>query len=536
MTMTAERREAEILDGRALQRVLRRASATLHASPWSPLLTYHGIDVLDALAAPLHHALLRAVRRSTGQVAGDSHKRSSPWNVCRAKVRLAAYRLKQRYLSYRAAQQAEPMHSVDYLFWPRSGNHFVAHRPVIAELRKQNASLGVLTSGPAMFAEVRRRGESAMFAPAAWPEAAAEARREGRRRAAAPAWQAQVRLDSDEGPAEDKLPTDLFRDVLIDSLPDACVAIALAEQAVERLSPRVIVVGYDITLEGRAACLVGRARGIPTAVLMQGSFSGASILKSHVADRVIVYGNAHRRDLENAGVPADRIAVCGAPYLDRCPKQSHEIDARIVRHLGLDRSKPYLFVATSGPGHAVSVEHHQQTVDAVTRLAGELPECQIVVKLHPKDSPRYYEAARSRFPQSRLHVVPHGTEGLPTQIFDWFQGCNALLTGASATAFEAMVLDVPVVSIDLCHEFREVSFIDAGATAHVRTYAELKETVQRLTDTPSEADEIRRRAKPFLAEMFYALDGRSAQRASEALSDLANLRHRNSNQESGGLE
>ena len=44
-----------------------------------------------------------------------------------------------------------------------------------------------------------------------------------------------------------------------------------------------------------------------------------------------------------------------------------------------------------------------------------------------------------------------------------------MLTGASAVAVEAMLMDVPVVTMDFCNEIHGVDFIDAGATIHVNT-------------------------------------------------------------------
>jgi len=519
MTVVPQQFDPLSCDGQTLSRNLRELGAALHRSSWAPCLSYHGIDVIDVLTSPLHHALLKLLRLSPGGSVATPSKSAFGWGGW-ISARNAAYRVKQRYLARKFSRRAEPFRQVDYLFWPRNANHLNAQQPVIAELRRRDAPLGIIACQVSSLAELLRRKEPAMFAPAGWPQAHAAARRDGRRLARSLARLPAVPSESLGLPNGERLLANLRR-VLINHLPDACIAIVNAEQAVERLSPRVFVVGYDITMEGRAACLVGRRLGISSAVLMQGSFSGASILKTHVADRVIVYGNAQRLDLLSSGVPDDRIAVCGAPYLDSRPQQTGAIDARIAERFRLDPARPYVLVATSGPGHAVSLAHHEQSVDAIAQLSADLPNVQFVVKLHPKDSTTFYDAARAKNPQSRLCVVPSGTSGLPKDIFDWFQGCSLMLTGASATAFEAMVLDVPVVTMDLCSEFRQVSFIDAGATAHVRSFPELTLTVRRLLETTDDTAVLRGRAREFLGEMFFALDGRSSERAADVIAALA---------------
>lgn len=519
--MTSVRSSTELkpdFNSRSVHQIIHDLGVMLRASAWASTLSYRGVDVPDVLTAPLYHAVLNQARASTSDstTSNASAQRSRAWSS----VRDAAYRLKQRYVAGRLRRRAEPIRQVDYLFWPRNANHWNAQHPVVTELRRRGDRAGILACHVSRFAELLQRKEPVMYAPAGWPQAISAARREGRRLARVLAQLPNVPFDAQALPNGERL-LETVRRVIVEQLPNACAAIMNAEQAVEHLSPRVFVVGYDITIEGRAACLVGRRFGVPSAVLLQGSFSGATILKSHVADRVIVYGNAQRRDLLNNGVPDGQIAVCGAPYLDRCPRQSGAMNPRIVERLGLDPARPYVLVATSGPGLAVSHAHHEQTVDAVAQLSASLPEVQFVVKLHPKDSTTFYDAVRTKHPQSRLCVVPSGTDGLPKEIFDWFQGCSLMLTGASATAFEAMVLDVPVVTIDLRNEFRQVSFIDAGATAHVRSLPELEQTARRLLDSPQEVAVLRGRAREFLGEMFFALDGRSSERAADVLAGLA---------------
>ena len=55
-----------------------------------------------------------------------------------------------------------------------------------------------------------------------------------------------------------------------------------------------------------------------------------------------------------------------------------------------------------------------------------------------------------------------------------------MLTGASTVAVEAMLMDVPVVTMDFRDEIHEVDFIDAGATMHVRTGEALVEAVAEI--------------------------------------------------------
>ena len=228
------------------------------------------------------------------------------------------------------------------------------------------------------------------------------------------------------------------------------------------------MVGNDLTIEGRAACRVAAARGIPTALFMHGNITSDALQSLHCADRALVYGRVHRRELMQQGIASERIVVCGTRRnLDDRPRQTGASTRSCNRRLGLRPNDPWILVATSGPGHRISHRHHQIVIENLVRLSKALPEVTVVVKLHRKDRLEYYQQGLTDCAASKLIVVAEEVFGFPRDIFDWLQGCRLVLTGASAVAVEAMLMEVPVVTMDFCDEIQAVDFIDAGATCHM---------------------------------------------------------------------
>jgi len=256
---------------------------------------------------------------------------------------------------------------------------------------------------------------------------------------------------------------------------------------------------------------------------MHGSLASNPLHALHIVERYLAYGENAKRILTGLGFSGQRVVVCGAPYLDRCPKQSGHINETIRHKLQLDDAKPYILVATSGPGHTVSHKHHTQVIEALSRASLRLPHVQFVAKLHRKDRVEFYNQVLSRVPDAKLHVVPYGAEGYPGDIFDWLQGSKALVTGASTVAIEAMLMDVPVVTMDLADEFGETDFITCGATTHVTKPGALVEAVQAIIESPAEVATPRDASQAYLHDMFLHRDGHSAQRVGQELCRLANL-------------
>ena len=67
----------------------------------------------------------------------------------------------------------------------------------------------------------------------------------------------------------------------------------------DQMKPWTLVVGNDITPEGRSACMRARGDSMPTACLLHGTIGGWPLHGYHCADKVLVYGPRPRRQGNN---------------------------------------------------------------------------------------------------------------------------------------------------------------------------------------------------------------------------------------------
>jgi UDP-N-acetylglucosamine 2-epimerase len=232
---------------------------------------------------------------------------------------------------------------------------------------------------------------------------------------------------------------------------------------------------------------------------------------------LLVHGDKNRQELMQQGVDPKRIDVCGAPNLDNRPRQTGRIHELLQAQLGIRTDDPWILVATSGPGHRISNRHHRLVIDHLRRLSAAMPGVPVVVKLHRKDRIAHYREALQGCDSSRLLVVSDGAPGFPRDILHWLQGCPVVLTGASTVGVEALLMDVPVVTMDFCDEIHEVDFIDAGATIHVRTAESLENAVREILAARGPREDVRSQVQAYLNAAFFALDGCSSNRGAKAL-------------------
>jgi len=486
----------------------------VRVAPWSDLVDFNGIDALDVLLSPIYLEMLNAVRN------GASSPRTS--RRVTSQLRDWAYQAKVAWRERQTARSSAEPGPTDFLFWTRDVTHTVIMHPIAAAMIDQQDNCRMLACQAKIFRGLERLLPNPVYTVGAWPQVVRAARREGARRARQLALHGAWKLPAFPDPAVAK-PAAVVRAAVLQYLPLAAEAIANARAALAAFRPKVLVVGNDLTAEGRAGCRVAAAEGVPSAAFMHGSISGDRLQRYHIADLIGVYAPAHRQVLVQHGLDARRIAVCGAPYLDSHPRQTGEVHPQLQAQLGLRNGTPWVLVATSGPGNRISHEHHRQVIQQIKALAHAIRPVPLVVKLHRKDRAEYYREALEGHSHDKLIVVAEDTAGFPRNIFDWLQGCSLVLTGASTTAVEAMLMNVPVVTMDFCDEIHDVDFIDAGATLHVTTREGLLQAVRGLLGEPTPPAELNTRAQAYLTEAFDALDGQSSRRCAAALRTLAAL-------------
>lgn len=492
----------------------------LHRSEWGPLLHHNDIDVLDSGIVALYFNTLTFLRHDSAS------KRKKPLGLlgrARRQTKLLGSRTKRTLEDRATRRRSAPISQADIVFWPCEPTHVKAMKPVIRWLDEQNIAYVVIACRGKIFEELEKQGIPAIFPQAHWGKRLKEAGQAGRLKCMQLS-NSELFDISDLRPFDDTAElVKMLRFHIAHLLPLMYESQVNCEEILHRINPKVMVVGSDITYQGRIACRMAKKVGIPTACPMHGALASNPTHALHIADRYLAYGEAAKNFLTSLGFPPDQVAVCGAPYLDGSPKQTGHIHETVRKNLSLDDSRPYVLVATSGPGNTISHEHHSQIIEAICHASLKLPRVQFVIKLHRKDYVQYYEQVLARVPDAKLHIVPYGAEGYPGDIFDWLQGSDVLLTGASSVAVEAMLMDVPVITMDFAGEIAATDFITQGATTHVTAPEQLIETVEAIIDSPEGAALARDRAQNYLHKMFLSHDGRSAERVGKELCRMAGL-------------
>jgi len=284
--------------------------------------------------------------------------------------------------------------------------------------------------------------------------------------------------------------------------------------AIDLLQPLKLVIGYDITAEGRFCVKYCNKIKIPTYCIQHGSIAGEPLDGEHIVDNYILYGDQAKDYLIKIGNKPEILKVFGAPYLN-----DEIVDAQskkeVFELLNLTITHKTILIALSGPGHCTSFEHFNQIVKSLVEYAKQNSDVNLIFKLHRKDSPRNYEAIFSNV-DFFCPVIESNDKRFPDDIFYWLSLVDALITGSSTVALEAMLKGKPVVTIDYKNQYQNIDFIDLHCTYHVTAENELTKTLGIALNT-SKDNKINTNAKQYINKYFYTEEKPASLRIAEWL-------------------
>ena len=173
----------------------------------------------------------------------------------------------------------------------------------------------------------------------------------------------------------------------------------------------------------------------------------------------------------------------------------------------------------SGAGESISIEHHKQIIDNLKLISLEFQNIQFVVKLHRKDKLGYYREG------SKKHklIIVDSSQNLPQTIFKWLNGCSAVLTGGSTAGVEALLMGIPVISMDFNNELTNLEFIKNKISIHCESYEDLKNALNAVISKDKKIDKIMHKSKSFIKDSYYnAGIGQSSNRIVNVLTKVIN--------------
>lgn len=482
----------------------------IRQSGWYSEINVLPIDVLETLIAPAYMAIRSAL------LPPASAQTNHSWVL--RKLKRVPNRTQKFWLKRRAQSLSLQPDHFDVIFWPVEPTHVNAQLPVAAALNTQSVKVGFVSSKPNITHLLTSRGIQHLYTENnSWKHEIDRARRTGqnlfRGRTLRPDWI----LDPLPHATSNEMSSELMVSLFVRHIPWVLETSKATELIRAYCNPRVLVVGNDITLTGRTVAMCAQKNNLPTASLMHGA--AIDLLQPHhIVDRFLAYGEISRNWLIERGAQPQQIVATGSPLLDNVPRQTYKPHPAVRKLIGLDDTDKFVLLANSGTGY-ISQSHLNAITTSIMSISGAMPDIVFATKLHRNENIEDYMKLQRTVSQSKLRIYPNNISN--TSIMDWLQGCSLVITSHSTVALEAMVMDVPVMTIDLHNEVGDIDYIEARATQHITDADQIMPTIISLLD-PSSADreDLLLREKNFIKKYYSNLDGQAATATAKAILEM----------------
>ena len=299
------------------------------------------------------------------------------------------------------------------------------------------------------------------------------------------------------------------------------------ESLLRRESPDAVLIEYEEGSYGRAATAIAQRMGIPTVALQHGIHGGAyipsyffrevlwegegDVTACPIPTRTAVFGEHTREMLTGVSAyPNEAVVVTGSPQYDvllgardLLPKDAAK------RSLGLEEGP--LVVVTSSI--FTEIDDRQWFVDNVLQAVRKASHLNWAVKLHPHESAAMWEktAARQR---NSLPIL------FRDRLWPLLAAADFVVSWYSTTILEAMLLEKPVVVLQMTGRNNAGGFIDAGAVETASDGARLAEILQSLSSDATQRAGVVGRSRETIARHLHSLDGRAANRVADTILGL----------------
>ncbi|MDZ4715815.1 MAG: hypothetical protein SH819_10130 [Cytophagales bacterium] len=306
------------------------------------------------------------------------------------------------------------------------------------------------------------------------------------------------------------------KEIILHSFSKVVHAERLFTQIMRNQKIRGVLTFNDHTPFGRTMALCSNNANVPSFYCMHGLLSDEYIESIHICSHYYVYGEATQNIFVKRGIPIDHVETIGSPYMDSMLKDVHNNVLALKSRLKISPGSKVVLISLSGPGHTTSLKHHHVILKAVREMVIQADkEINFIFKLHKKDQLHFYDEIL-KLKRKKLWVFSFDDIANRYSIIDWISVSDVVISGASTSVMQAMIVARPVVTVDLMGEYSEETiFIREGATYHVSEPGQLMSQLERALR--NDDGEIAIHAKEFVKQAYFKLDGHAGERLGNSL-------------------
>ena len=283
-------------------------------------------------------------------------------------------------------------------------------------------------------------------------------------------------------------------------------AVTLFDDLFTRFLPNVVVVVPDSSYFGMAAVAVARRNKVPSLTTLAGQIFDHPQYGFLNADFVAVNGDSAKELYLRRGIPSSRVFVTGMAHYD----DTFRLGKSLLRSRERAESKVIVFATENLP-----LADTFAMISPVASAALAIPQARVVIRPHPRENPSNYRDFVKRFSSDRIMVDS------TTPLLELLSKADVCVTGFSNVAVEAMILECPVVCMNLTGRPNKLPYAQEGAALGVHHPDEVGPAITKALFDEETKISLAERQTAYLKKQFHTTTGDASLRIARLIEELA---------------
>lgn len=301
-----------------------------------------------------------------------------------------------------------------------------------------------------------------------------------------------------------------------------------AKQMIKLEKPSIIVM-TDNVAQGYYLPLVGKMENVPTLAIQHGVYDlqdinfvnaeggmsgGINPLWRPITDKIAVFGDSSKDLFVNYGsYSPDKVVVTGQPKIDYLAQADKIFDKnKLYNKLRINPNEKIVVWTTQT--HALTLDENRKNISCVYNTVKLLKNIQLIIKLHPDEDQK-----APLYKENKL-IKPMIIAAKDADTNELLYACDTMITKNSTTALEAMILNKPVIILNLAGQPDHVPYAESGAAAGVYKEEDLLTTLKKLSYDITFRKKLEDDRKRFVYEYAFIPDGQASKRVVDLIMQM----------------
>lgn len=277
-------------------------------------------------------------------------------------------------------------------------------------------------------------------------------------------------------------------------------------EAIKIEKPKILITLDDYSELGKPTMLLGKINKVPTLCIQHGLFGkGVFVFGPSYSDKIAIWGPKVKKILGKRWFNPKKMVLTGSPgFDDLADKNSlQKSKEEIYKILNLNPSKKFFIYATQPLGKDKKLK--RITAEMVFNAMKQFTNKYLVVKIHPREYDlSFYQNIAKKTGIHNIIIVKD------VNLHKLIANCELLITPFSTVGIEALILNKPLITVNLTRRIDPGSFEESG-TINVKSTNELVSAIRYILN-PKNREKISKKVRRYIYNYTYITNGKATER------------------------